>query len=54
VTSESPTNHDVFLDGRFVVVMYAGAQPETNPGAIVEVRVIVPWFEELKRLVPTK
>ena len=54
VTSESPTNHDVFLDGRFVVAMVAGAQPETNPGAIVEVRVIVPWFEELKRLVPTK
>jgi serine/threonine-protein kinase len=44
--SWQPRGYDVLPDGRFVSVSLAPGAPE--------VRIILNWFEELKRLVPTK
>ena len=44
--SWQPRGYDVLPDGRFVSVLIA-------PGP-AEVRVVLNWIEELKRLVPTK
>jgi eukaryotic-like serine/threonine-protein kinase len=46
-------NHDVGPDGRFVTILAAGAA--ANAAAVADKIVIVQnWFEELKRLVPTR
>jgi hypothetical protein len=44
--------YDVLADGRFVSV--ASASGEGPAGTLAEVRVVLNWTEELKRLVPTK
>jgi serine/threonine-protein kinase len=43
--------YDVLRDGRFVSVAPASSEGQTPS---VEIRVTLNWFEELKRLVPTK
>ena len=40
-------NYDVSSDGRFLMV-----EPEENEGP-TQLYVVLNWFEELKRLVPT-
>jgi serine/threonine-protein kinase len=50
ITSGQPRGYDVLPDGRFLSMMPA----ETgNAGASSEMRIILNWFDELKRLVPT-
>jgi len=48
----NPRTFDVLSDGRFVVVGTQG-QSQTTPGP-TQIHVVLNWFEELKRLVPTK
>ena len=42
------TNYDVAPDGRFVMI-----RVEESSGATQQIIVVLNWFEELKRLVPT-
>jgi len=47
----SPNNvaaYDVAADGRFLLVQPMHPDPPTN-----QIQVVLNWFEELKRLVPT-
>ena len=46
-TRVGPANYDVSRDGRFVMVEHGSS---TAPTSVV---VVLNWFEELKRLVPT-
>ena len=48
----NPRTFDVLPDGRFVVVGTQG-QSQSTPGP-TQIHVVLNWFEELKRLVPTK
>ena len=48
----NPRTFDVLSDGRFVVVGTQG-QSQSTPGP-TQIHVVLNWFEELKRLVPTK
>jgi hypothetical protein len=43
-------NYDVMPDGRFVMVKAVGREGEEDP---TQINVVLNWFEELKRLVPT-
>ncbi len=43
-------SYDVMPDGRFVVVKTVGREGEEDP---TKINVVLNWFEELKRLVPT-
>jgi hypothetical protein len=45
--------YDVLPDGRFVGLVVPGDVLSTA-GAANQILVVVNWFEELKRLVPTK
>jgi len=52
VTPTSLLNHDVGPDGRFVTVLQGAEQSgEPFPNEVI---IVENWFEELKRLVPTK
>jgi WD40-like Beta Propeller Repeat len=54
-TSTLTRAFDVMPDGRFVGLWSGSAEELTTGGASSsEVRVVLNWFEELKRLVPTK
>jgi tricorn protease-like protein len=49
LTLENPRGYDVLPDGRFITLL-----PESGPaGGRPELRLILNWFDELKRLVPT-
>ena len=43
-------NYDVSRDGRFLMIQRSARENATPPQIVV----VVNWFEELKRLVPTK
>jgi hypothetical protein len=45
-----PRRHDVTPDGRFIGLLAPGQAGTAQP----EIRVVLNWFEELKRLVPVK
>jgi serine/threonine-protein kinase len=48
-------NYDIMPDGKqFVVITPAGASVDSNPSSAQQINVVLNWFEELKRLVPTK
>ena len=49
----SARTFDLIRDQRIVGVVDA-ASPESSSNAQPEVRIVMNWFEELKRLVPTK
>jgi Tol biopolymer transport system component len=52
IQSWQPRGYDVLPDGRIVSVSaLIGSSPESPYG---EIRVVLNWFEELKRLVPTR
>ena len=44
--------YDVAPDGRFLIIR--GDQPEAGGGTVTQIVLVQNWFEELKRLVPTK
>jgi hypothetical protein len=46
----SPPNYDVSRDGRRFLMVQRSAQENTTPTQII---VVLNWFEELERLVPT-
>ena len=48
----NPRTFDILPDGGFVVVGTQG-QSQSTPGP-TQIHVVLNWFEELKRLVPTK
>ena len=48
-------NYDITPNGKqFVVITPAGASADSNPSSAQQINVVLNWFEELKRLVPTK
>ena len=49
-TSQLPRGYDVLPDGSFITLL--PADNASSGGAGSEMRVILNWFEELKRLVP--
>ena len=51
-TSAESRGYDVLPDGRFITLL----PPDNawNGGVASEMRIVLNWFEELKRLVPTK
>ena len=50
-TSRGIPNYDVSRDGRRFLMVQPSAQENATPTQII---VVLNWFEELKRLVPTK
>ena len=48
-----PRNHDITPDGKLIGVIAAG-QVQSGVLASPQINVVLNWFEELKRLVPTK
>jgi hypothetical protein len=50
----NPRNYDVKLDGNEFIVIYDSARNESAAAATPEIRVVINWFEELKRRVPVK
>ena len=46
--------YDVLPDGRFVSLMAAPEQTSTGAAIAPELRVVLNWFDELKRIVPTR
>jgi Tol biopolymer transport system component len=55
-TNSAPSNereYDVTPDGKIVGPTLASAQTQTGTPTAPEIRVVLNWFEELKRLVPT-
>ncbi len=46
--------YNIMPDGRFIGVIDATEQNDSRGGTETDVRVVFNWFEELKRLVPTK
>jgi serine/threonine-protein kinase len=48
----SPRGYDVAKDGRFIAAVAAGTTPEDRDN--LQIDIVLNWFEELKRLVPTK
>jgi hypothetical protein len=47
-------SYDILPDGRFVGLVVASGEDSLSRAVFApEVRVVVNWFEELKRLVPT-
>jgi hypothetical protein len=44
--------YDITPDGRFVIIR--SAQGEAGAGTEPQIVVVQNWFEELKRIVPTK
>ena len=53
VTSGGLRGYDILADGRFVSLVPAPDNPSTPDALSSELRVVVHWFEELNRLVPT-
>ena len=51
-SSGGPTNHDITPDGKRFIVSVPASGPEA--GAPSEIQIVLNWFEELKRLVPTR
>jgi serine/threonine-protein kinase len=49
-TALSTSGFDIMPDGRFVLLQ---VQTETGDAATPEIRIVLNWFEELKRLAPT-
>ncbi len=49
IVSTSRRGYDVLPDGRFITLL---PEDTAASGAPAELRVILNWFEELKRLVP--
>jgi hypothetical protein len=41
-------------DGRFLSSVVAGDDALSGTGGVPQIRVVLNWFEELRRLVPTK
>src|SRR4029453_15381090 len=46
--------YDILPDGRFVTLVPGSDNPKATDALSSELRVVEHWFEELKRLVPTK
>ena len=46
--------YDVMPDGRFLAVVPAGQSTASGAPAAPQIQVVLNWFEELKRRVPTK
>ncbi|PWT79644.1 MAG: hypothetical protein C5B57_13595 [Blastocatellia bacterium] len=46
--------YDILPDGRFVTLVPESANPRATDALSSELRVVEHWFEELKRLTPTK
>ena len=51
VSGES-RDYDVFPDGRLLLTI-PGETQSANPEFTSQMRVVINWFDELKRLVPT-
>jgi Tol biopolymer transport system component len=49
-----PRNLDFTPDGKRFIAVTAASGPESEASAAPEIQIVLNWFEELKRLVPTK
>jgi hypothetical protein len=47
-------NYDLTPNGKFVALVDPQEQSRSGPSAAPEIRVVLNWHEELKRLVPTR
>jgi hypothetical protein len=50
IFSEGPRTFDIAPDGRFAMLKRVGGGDTSQPGVVV----VLNWFEELKKLVPTR
>ena len=50
-TRVGPPNYDVSRDGRRFLMVDLGEEDDAEP---LQINVVLNWFEELKRLVPTE
>jgi hypothetical protein len=54
IVNPGPRPYDITPDGKYFVVMFPAAQPESSKAPPEQINVTLNWLEELKQRVPVK